>query len=264
MIMLCSSGNLVAGMTPLGSSGKMCAWAFERCLLWISCTQSLLMWWSFEFLVPQVKVSFHTTLELLTYQHLPDTQLLPGFQVLQFENGERKLKFNQNLVIEHSNCTTQVRSGGDLWALRKGRVLSTPLTGNECALGFTRLWNTAPSRVNCVTQFKWTATQLQKEMALCWACGRLLDGQSGFGSAPWCSYPSSVPSVTARVRRNPRAANPVRGGLSTSFWDAGSGLSQRTRQWLSHQALPPAVPECFLKVSWVCLTHVVWSQPTRV
>ncbi|XP_074938338.1 deleted in lung and esophageal cancer protein 1 [Phalacrocorax aristotelis] len=55
-----------------------------------------------------VKVSFHTTLELLTYQHLPDTQLLPGFQVLQFENGERKLKFNQNLVIEHSNCTTQL------------------------------------------------------------------------------------------------------------------------------------------------------------
>uniref|UniRef100_A0A8B9N4Y7 DLEC1 cilia and flagella associated protein n=1 Tax=Accipiter nisus TaxID=211598 RepID=A0A8B9N4Y7_9AVES len=55
-----------------------------------------------------VKVSFHTTLELLTYQHLPDAQLLPGFQVLQFENGERKLKFNQNLVIEHSNCTTQL------------------------------------------------------------------------------------------------------------------------------------------------------------
>uniref|UniRef100_A0A8C6IWU7 DLEC1 cilia and flagella associated protein n=1 Tax=Melopsittacus undulatus TaxID=13146 RepID=A0A8C6IWU7_MELUD len=55
-----------------------------------------------------VKVSFHTTLELLMYQHLPDTQLLPGFQVLQSENGERKLKFNQNLVIEYSNCTTQL------------------------------------------------------------------------------------------------------------------------------------------------------------
>ncbi|NWX44937.1 DLEC1 protein, partial [Steatornis caripensis] len=55
-----------------------------------------------------VKVSFHTTPELLTYQHLPDTQLLPGFQVLQFENGERKLQFDQNLVIEHSNRTTQV------------------------------------------------------------------------------------------------------------------------------------------------------------
>ncbi|XP_069715340.1 deleted in lung and esophageal cancer protein 1 [Phaenicophaeus curvirostris] len=55
-----------------------------------------------------VKVSFHTTPELLTYQHLSDTQLLPGLQVLQCENGERKLKFNQNLVIEHSNNTTQL------------------------------------------------------------------------------------------------------------------------------------------------------------
>ncbi|NXR08094.1 DLEC1 protein, partial [Semnornis frantzii] len=55
-----------------------------------------------------VKVSFHTTLELLTYQYLPDTQLLPGVQVLQSENGERKLQFNQNLVIEHSNSTCQV------------------------------------------------------------------------------------------------------------------------------------------------------------
>ncbi|NXR79307.1 DLEC1 protein, partial [Pycnonotus jocosus] len=55
-----------------------------------------------------VKVSFHTTLELLRYQHLPETQLLPGCQVLQLENGERKLKFDQSLVIEHSNSTTQV------------------------------------------------------------------------------------------------------------------------------------------------------------
>ncbi|XP_068790252.1 deleted in lung and esophageal cancer protein 1 isoform X2 [Struthio camelus] len=55
-----------------------------------------------------VKVSFHTTLELLTYQHLPASQLLPGFQVLQFENGDRKLKFDQNLVIEYSNRTAQL------------------------------------------------------------------------------------------------------------------------------------------------------------
>ncbi|XP_059725514.1 deleted in lung and esophageal cancer protein 1 [Haemorhous mexicanus] len=55
-----------------------------------------------------VQVSFHTNLELLRYQHLPETQLLPGCQVLQLESGERKLKFNQNLVIEHSNCTTQL------------------------------------------------------------------------------------------------------------------------------------------------------------
>ncbi|KAM8810458.1 deleted in lung and esophageal cancer protein 1 [Eudromia elegans] len=55
-----------------------------------------------------VKVSFHTTLESLTYQHLPASQLLPGFQVLQCETGDRKLKFDQNLVIEYSNHTTQL------------------------------------------------------------------------------------------------------------------------------------------------------------
>uniref|UniRef100_A0A8C5NJU2 DLEC1 cilia and flagella associated protein n=1 Tax=Junco hyemalis TaxID=40217 RepID=A0A8C5NJU2_JUNHY len=55
-----------------------------------------------------VQVSFHTSLELLRYQHLPETQLLPGCQVLQLESGEKKLKFHQNLVIEHSNCTTQL------------------------------------------------------------------------------------------------------------------------------------------------------------
>lgn len=65
-------------------------------------------------------MSFHTTLELLRYQHLPETQLLPGLQVLQLENGERKLKFNQTLVIEHSNYTTQVGSEQDRWALGKG------------------------------------------------------------------------------------------------------------------------------------------------
>ncbi|XP_068002023.1 deleted in lung and esophageal cancer protein 1 [Melanerpes formicivorus] len=54
-----------------------------------------------------VTVSFHTTLELLTYQPLPDSQLPLGFQVLQSENGERKLQFKQNLVIEHSNNTCQ-------------------------------------------------------------------------------------------------------------------------------------------------------------
>lgn len=65
-------------------------------------------------------MSFHTNVELLRYQHLPETQLLPGCQVLQLESGERKLKFHQNLVIEHSNCTTQVRAGQGLWALGKG------------------------------------------------------------------------------------------------------------------------------------------------
>ncbi|XP_067422295.1 deleted in lung and esophageal cancer protein 1-like, partial [Emydura macquarii macquarii] len=55
-----------------------------------------------------VKVSFHTTLELLTYQNLPADLLPSGIQVLQFENGDRKVEFSQNLVIEYSNRTTQL------------------------------------------------------------------------------------------------------------------------------------------------------------
>ncbi|XP_042328214.1 deleted in lung and esophageal cancer protein 1 isoform X2 [Sceloporus undulatus] len=55
-----------------------------------------------------VKVSFHTTLELLTYQHLPEDQMLPGLQVLHHENGDKILEFQQDLVIEYSNKATQV------------------------------------------------------------------------------------------------------------------------------------------------------------
>jgi len=105
---LYACGSLVAGMTPLCSHGKTCSQAFGHCLLWISCTWCCLMWQPSEFLFPQVKVSFHITLKLLMYQHLPDTQMLPGFQVLQGESGERKLKFSQNLIIEYSNHSTQV------------------------------------------------------------------------------------------------------------------------------------------------------------
>ncbi|KYO47006.1 deleted in lung and esophageal cancer protein 1 isoform B [Alligator mississippiensis] len=54
-----------------------------------------------------VKVSFHMTLELLTYQSLPAEQLLPGIRKLELENGDRKLEFSQHLVIEYKNRTTQ-------------------------------------------------------------------------------------------------------------------------------------------------------------
>ncbi|XP_067326488.1 deleted in lung and esophageal cancer protein 1 [Anolis sagrei] len=55
-----------------------------------------------------LKVSFHTTLELLTYQHLPEDQIPPGLQVLNRENGDKILEFKQDLVIEYSNKATQV------------------------------------------------------------------------------------------------------------------------------------------------------------
>ncbi|XP_075683446.1 deleted in lung and esophageal cancer protein 1 isoform X2 [Rhinoderma darwinii] len=54
-----------------------------------------------------VKVSFCTTLELLTYQNLPGDQMLSGVKILQSENGERKLYFTQALLIEHSNNSSQ-------------------------------------------------------------------------------------------------------------------------------------------------------------
>lgn len=83
-------------------------------------TWPVLTYWHYDFCCkdasfclasPQVKVSFHTSLELLTYQHLPEDQLPPGIQVLQLENGDKILEFKQELVIEYSNKATQVRTG---------------------------------------------------------------------------------------------------------------------------------------------------------
>lgn len=54
-----------------------------------------------------VKVSFCTTLELLTYQNLSGEQMLPGTQLLLSENGEKKLVFRQQLVLEYSNKAKQ-------------------------------------------------------------------------------------------------------------------------------------------------------------
>nr|XP_028605457.1 deleted in lung and esophageal cancer protein 1 isoform X5 [Podarcis muralis] len=71
-----------------------------------------------------VKVSFHTSLELLTYQHLPEDQFLPGLQVLQLENGDKILEFKQNLIIEYSNKATQ--------ALPMAAYLTVPVLGLSC------------------------------------------------------------------------------------------------------------------------------------
>ncbi|XP_013928134.1 PREDICTED: deleted in lung and esophageal cancer protein 1 [Thamnophis sirtalis] len=55
-----------------------------------------------------VKVSFLTTLELLTYQHLPEDHLPSGLQVIQEDSGEKIMEFKQDLIIEYSNKATQV------------------------------------------------------------------------------------------------------------------------------------------------------------
>ncbi|XP_039609639.1 deleted in lung and esophageal cancer protein 1 isoform X1 [Polypterus senegalus] len=55
----------------------------------------------------QVKVEFHNSLALLTYQNQPKDLLPPGVQLIQYENGERKLQFEQQLTVEYSNKSTQ-------------------------------------------------------------------------------------------------------------------------------------------------------------
>ncbi|XP_026534679.1 deleted in lung and esophageal cancer protein 1 [Notechis scutatus] len=55
-----------------------------------------------------VKVSFITTLELLTYQHLPEDLQPSGLQVIQQDSGDKILEFKQDLIIEYSNKATQV------------------------------------------------------------------------------------------------------------------------------------------------------------
>ncbi|KAG8138712.1 hypothetical protein E2320_001516 [Naja naja] len=63
---------------------------------------------STPFSISGVKVSFITTLELLTYQHLPEDLQPSGLQVIQQDSGDKILEFKQDLIIEYSNKATQV------------------------------------------------------------------------------------------------------------------------------------------------------------
>ncbi|XP_030053791.1 deleted in lung and esophageal cancer protein 1 [Microcaecilia unicolor] len=54
-----------------------------------------------------VQVSFCTTFELLTYQNVPADELTFGVQLLESEDGQKKLAFNQHLEIEFNNKTVQ-------------------------------------------------------------------------------------------------------------------------------------------------------------
>jgi hypothetical protein len=77
----------------------------------------------------QVNVSFLLSLELLSYQKLPDDQMLPGVDIEQSENGEKEMVFTQPLFLEFTNQTTQVscrQKGGTCWALFHGVRGKTP------------------------------------------------------------------------------------------------------------------------------------------
>ncbi|XP_060241055.1 deleted in lung and esophageal cancer protein 1 [Meriones unguiculatus] len=54
-----------------------------------------------------VAVSFSLSLELLSYQKLPDDQMLPGVDIEQNDIGEKTMVFTQNLLLGFSNQTIQ-------------------------------------------------------------------------------------------------------------------------------------------------------------
>ncbi|XP_076773714.1 deleted in lung and esophageal cancer protein 1 isoform X1 [Arvicanthis niloticus] len=54
-----------------------------------------------------VDVSFSLSLELLSYQKLSADQMLPGVEIQESENGERKMVFTQNLLLGFTNHTVQ-------------------------------------------------------------------------------------------------------------------------------------------------------------
>lgn len=58
----------------------------------------------------QVNVSFSLSLELLSYQKLPAKQMPPWMTVQQGPSGEKAMVFTQNLLLEYTNQTTQVRA----------------------------------------------------------------------------------------------------------------------------------------------------------
>jgi hypothetical protein len=57
-----------------------------------------------------VDVSFSLSLELLSYQKLSADQMLPGVDIQESENGERKMVFTQNLLLGFTNQTVQACS----------------------------------------------------------------------------------------------------------------------------------------------------------
>lgn len=79
---------------------------------------------------------------------------------------------------------------------------------------------------------------LQKEIALYWDCRWLSDGQSGFGSAPWCSYHSSLHSRTAwMIQLNRRAAHPQHDSRRPSETRGQDCLSEHASDWVTKHCL---------------------------
>nr|XP_020458002.1 deleted in lung and esophageal cancer protein 1 isoform X2 [Monopterus albus] len=57
----------------------------------------------------QVKVAFHCSLSLLDHVDQPDVEAPTGVALISAAHGQRKLRFQQNLLIHYSNNSLQVR-----------------------------------------------------------------------------------------------------------------------------------------------------------
>uniref|UniRef100_A0A8C4SEY7 DLEC1 cilia and flagella associated protein n=1 Tax=Erpetoichthys calabaricus TaxID=27687 RepID=A0A8C4SEY7_ERPCA len=87
----------------------------------------------------QVKVEFHNSFALLTYQNQPKDLLPPGVQLIQYENGERKLQFEQQLTVEYSNKSTQFIPLCAHLALPTLHISSHTLDFGICFVGQTKI-----------------------------------------------------------------------------------------------------------------------------
>ncbi|KAJ8279540.1 hypothetical protein COCON_G00066060 [Conger conger] len=87
----------------------------------------------------QVKVGFHNSLSLLTYQSLPEEQLPPNVQLVRSDSGERRLQFKESLVIEYNNNSVQMVPLCAHLSMPTLYLSETNLDFGTCYVGQTRV-----------------------------------------------------------------------------------------------------------------------------
>ncbi|KAK3541455.1 hypothetical protein QTP86_025941 [Hemibagrus guttatus] len=87
----------------------------------------------------QVKVAFHLSASLLTYQCQPCTEAPPTVTLLCGDRGERRLRFQQSLTIQYSNNSVQGVPLGAHLALPTLHLSSDSVDFGTCYVGQTRV-----------------------------------------------------------------------------------------------------------------------------
>ncbi|KAJ8375005.1 hypothetical protein SKAU_G00055850 [Synaphobranchus kaupii] len=87
----------------------------------------------------QVKVGFHSSLSLLAYLSQPEEQLPSAVRLIHTDIGERKLRFQQDLVVEYSNGSVQLVPLCAHLSLPTLYLSETTLDFGTCYVGQTRI-----------------------------------------------------------------------------------------------------------------------------